>query len=262
MTCKELNLWLLATDLLASPPREVRSHLDVCSHCHQQHHRLLRLNEKVHDLPVPPPSPDARANLLRGLDAARGPRPVFWPHYRWYALAGAAALLLAVLGIAVVNGLHRQPGDPSAVVEPAHNPQAAAQPSDAVGNVLDRHLKLARGLTPAERFQELSGIAGDLHAESLRLAKSPASAELAEVVKLYRDVVNRGRLAKRADELPMADKKRLILPLLPELHQNEKAAEQLAAAAPADTARSLRELTATTRELRGELSKLVGVKPL
>ena len=49
MTCKELNLWLLATDLLASPPREVRSHLDVCSPCHQRHHRLLNLNEKVHD---------------------------------------------------------------------------------------------------------------------------------------------------------------------------------------------------------------------
>jgi hypothetical protein len=263
MTCKEMNLWLLATDLLASPPREVRSHLDSCHRCHQQHHRLLHLHETVHDLPVPPPSSDARARLLRSLQNAPGPRPAHWPRFHWYALtfAGAAALLLVILGAAVINGVHQRTDDTADQKEP-ENKRAAAEQHDVLGSALDRHLQLAKGPPSAEKFQVLMGLANDLHAESLRLAKAPASADLAAVVRLYQRVVREGRLAERADALALADKQRLLVPLLPELRQNETAAAQLAENAPADVARSLRALTATTRDLRGKLGNLVGEKML
>src|SRR5207247_1526963 len=131
-----------------------------------------------------------------------------------------------------------------------------------VSNVLERHLRLAKGLSPAERFQQLAGLADDLRTESLRLAKAPASAELSAVTKLYQRVVREGKLADRAGALPLAEQKRLILPMLQELRQSEIASDRLAATAPADVAASLRELRTTTRALRGELSTLVGEKAL
>jgi hypothetical protein len=260
ITCKELYLWFLATDLLATPPREVRVHIDDCPRCRQRHQRLLNLNAVVHDLPVSPASPDARARLLRSLDAAPGPRPAFWPRFRWQVLAGvAAALLLAVVGVAaVVNGLNPERIE----TEDAPQTRKAEPEPDVVGSVLDRHLKLAKGLTPAERYQELMGVATDLRGEALRLAKAPASAELGAVVKLYQRVVREGRLLERAEALPLMDQTHLITPLLRKLWEDEKAAEKLLGTAPADVAAPLRELTATTRELRGRLSKMVGEKPL
>jgi len=260
MTCKELNLWLLATDLLATPPREVRSHLNDCGRCQQQHQRLLYLNESVRTLPAPPASPGARSQLLRSLKTAPGPQPAPWFRQRWhYAAAVAAALLLAVGIFALVSQQHQPRTEPEVVVLP--RPHEAAKP-DVVGNVLERQLKLAKGLPPAERFQQLVGLADDLRQESLRLAQTPASAELAAVTRLYQRVVQEGKLSERVGGLPQAEQKRLLVPLLKELRQSENASERLARTAPADVARSLRELTVTTRELRQKLSALVVEKTL
>jgi len=260
MTCKELNLWLLATDLLATPPREVRNHLDDCGSCQLRHQRLLNLNETVRTLPPPPASPVARGQLLRSLKTAPGPQPAPWFRQRWhYAAAVAAALLVAVGTLALVIHHQQPPGESEVVVLP--NPHEASKP-DVVGNVLERQLKLAKGLPQAERFQQLVGLADDLRQESLRLAQSPAPAELAAVTRLYQRVVREGKLSERAGSLPRAEQKRLIVPLLKELRQSEITGERLAGTAPADVARSLRELTVTTRELRLKLSDLVVEKSL
>ena len=85
-----------------------------------------------------------------------------------------------------------------------------------------------------------------------------AAAELAAVTKLYQRVVRDGKLSERAaGDLTAAEQKRLIVPLLKELRQSEIAGDRLAGTAPAEVARSLRELTGTTRELRQKLSALV-----
>jgi hypothetical protein len=123
-------------------------------------------------------------------------------------------------------------------------------------------LKLAKGLSPAERFQELMGLADDLRGESLRLAQAPASAEAAAVAKMYQRVVREGKLVDRAAKLPLAEQKRLIVPRLKQLWQSEVAAQQLVEAAPADVAAALRTLAATTRELRTQLSALVAEEAL
>ncbi len=259
MTCKELNLWLLAADLQAAPPREVRSHLEVCPRCQRYQQRLQQLNDTARDLPAPPARSGARVRLLRSLEHAPGPRPAFWVRFRWQAGAVAAVLLLAVGGFALLRNLEPTPEEQAEVKTPVRDEAAEAA---VVGSILDRQLKLATGLKPAERFQVLMGLADDLRGESLRLAQAPASAELAAVTKLYQRVVREGRLVDRAAKLPLADQKRLIVPRLRQLRQGEVAAEQLVATAPADVAASLRTLAATTRDLRARLSALVAEEAL
>jgi hypothetical protein len=261
MTCEQVTLWLLHADSRAAPPDDVAAHLKDCRRCRRRGARLRRLDRAVRRLPVPPDNPAARARVLAGI--GDGParrellatRTVLPGRRRWRGvLARAAAVLLLMSGFGV---LALWVGGPE---PPPTQPQARSH-ADVVGRLVDRHVQLAEGLLPDERFRVLADLAADLGNESLRLAELSAATELQAVARLYERVVGED-LVPRAAKLPAEQRRRLVLEVVAELRQTEIDAERAAAGAAPEAAVSLRHLAATAQRARLQLATLVGEKTL
>jgi hypothetical protein len=264
MTCKQATHWLLQADDGAAPPDAVAEHLRDCRRCRRRRVRLRRLNAAVRRLPVPPDNPAARALVIERIrtaaaqqvpaatlrpPAARLPAAVR-PWRRW--LARAAMILVLVGGF---GWLVLETGDTEV------DEQGATESTDVVARLVERHLQLAEGLSPDERFQVFAAMAVDLRNESLRLAKQPGAKELPALARLYDKVVRDGLLA-RAGQLPEESRRPLVLAVVAELRQTENEARTAAAHAPPETAASLQALAASAQRARTQLAALLGDKTL
>jgi hypothetical protein len=256
MNCKAVALWLYNADRLADPPVEVSAHLRECSRCRRRRGRLRRLHRAVRRLPPPADNPAARDRILM-LIAARQPAvqvvSVMKPRRRWPGLlARAAAVLLLVGGLGWL--LTRHLGDPEPVGPPA------VGEDEVMAKLVHRHVQLAEGLPPEQRFQVLAAMAADLGGEALRLAHEP-SGDLAAVVRLYERLLREG-VVDRARKLPAGQQPRLLAPVLAELRKAHAEAEAALRTAGPTAAASLRSMAAAARDAHNELGPLVGEKLL
>jgi len=217
---------------------------------------LLCLDEEIRRLPTPTPSPAVRAALMERIAGSPETIPgetVPLPRRRSGRglMVRAAAMLLVTAGFFWSLTVDRDP--------PADGPRGdgnAPADTDVLARALERQLQVAGGLPPDERFHVLVGLAADLRAESLRLARQPALSELSTVAQLYDQVVREGVMG-RARRLPAEQQRRLLLPLLEDLRQTEAEVERTAHNTPADVAESLRGLATTARAARVELQEIL-----
>jgi hypothetical protein len=72
---------------------ELRAHVDACPACTAAYRNLARVLDACDDLPVPEPHPAFESRMWSRLEPQLHPRPVL--RNRWFALAAAAAMLVA-----------------------------------------------------------------------------------------------------------------------------------------------------------------------
>jgi hypothetical protein len=122
--------------------------------------------------------------------------------------------------------------------------------------LIERHIHLAKGQTPENRFQVLVDMAADLRIESLRLANVDAELELPALVDLYTRVVQEGLVA-RAKQVPADQVKALRV----ELRRTQIDAGQAAIGAPPNVAAVLRQLADSARTAEEQLNALGEATP-
>jgi hypothetical protein len=260
MTCDVVQKRLLACDRPDLPPVDLKGHLVACPVCRAWHRRLVRLEQQIPTLPVPP-SQTRQAFLQRLITEPvrpESPAPVMPQLVRFtppgpsrkerglqkmaVAFALAAAMLLFAVGWWVWQ-----------------RPAAARIGSTEAARALDRDLndrlndRLARSGTPQLGVKNMAELAEELRQEVVDRVED--AEQLAILARFYAEVV-RTHLLRYANELPDPHRPQL-LDIARRFDQTESDFGRLAAAAKDGCAESLRTIAMTAHEVAHELRQLV-----
>src|SRR5262249_46833356 len=127
-------------------------------------------------------------------------------------------------------------------------PETAAAPTDPLlATLLKHNLELASELPPEKNLSTLAALARELDGETRNLARVAGEKELMALADLYDDVVRKGVLA-RADDVPLADREKVLTPIAGELFAASTAAKRLAEDVPASAAAPLKKIAAAADE--------------
>jgi hypothetical protein len=241
MNCAATRNTLLGSERLDPPPDEARAHLARCADCRGWWQRLLRLEEQVRRLPVPP-SPRKETLVCRfrepaqrpanGRDVLRFPStprpsapsgqrpPLKERGQKKVAVAVALAATLAVFAV----GLWFWPQQPS--------PSAFhTKPLDPLARRrADRDRILDQASGPREQVRQLALLVEKLQGEVRQ--HQTDRAHLDEVARFYREVVCEN-LLQYARKLSPAERQQLLPAITERLRQGESEASRLAARFPA-----------------------------
>ena len=262
MKCELVQRRLLSIENPAQAPADLRAHLAVCGVCRDWQHQLLLIERHVSHLPVPPSRAKARLLhqfLLEPATEGKGQKtaatlpeaPVpprraarafsrlrSFPYERLAASLAAAVLVLALGWWLWPEGPAPLPPAASAPVKPVADPLLTC--------LVRRDVRLARAETPRERLEILADLADDLRGEVQVLAQVTAGEELAELAKLYEQVVRDG-IVKQAQALAAADRRQLLGSMASRLAGVERAVGRLARKVPPEHAPPLQVIVAAAR---------------
>jgi hypothetical protein len=261
MKCRAVYAWLLEARDMSALPAEVQRHLQGCADCTSQLQQLQRLDHEIKDLPFPPETPGVRERLLASLPE-RPETPATLPlrpaaRFGWRSLLVTAAACLLV-GLAFGRFLgprQRTASPPSAgskeitrdqrgperstegplvvdLNEKQHQPAPGSAPKrteqqDVVSRVVQRDVRLASDISPADKVRVLNDLAGDLQAEALRSVRSKGLEQLPLVADLHEQVLRRG-LARRAATLSVGDRPAVVPEIQDRLRSSEQTLRQTA----------------------------------
>ncbi len=269
MNCSQVYLWMLSAEAAEGPlPPALRRHLRLCRRCARRRRRALRLNWQVRQGAPLLDDPAARARIAEAVArtpaASAKPRRLPLRAPRLLPWAAAAVLLLAILGALLALPKRENPAKPPGVAAsppppsveqpapPKEDAVAVAPPAppeagegDLLQRVVRRDLSLARADGPADQFQTLAAMAGDLWGEAERQARLRGRSDLAQLAGLYERVVSRG-VVGRALALNDAKRKEVLPPVVEQLRDAAGAADRLAAATP-EAAPALDRLSSASR---------------
>lgn len=261
MNCAIVQNRLLSCDRPDLPPVDVKGHLVECPVCRAWHRRLVRMEQQLLELPVPPCL--TKQAFLRGLVAEppaavpeppavapqivrlRPPGPA--PKERALqkvavAFALAAAMLLFSVGLWVWH--HTPQGSPDTL--------ARQQYREELGRRLDE--RLAKAGTPRRAVEAMDELAELLQREAQDLARRDERERLAELSQFYAQVV-REQLLPFARRLPATDRPDVLNPVVRRLSAAESELERLAAERSSH-AESLRAIAAAARDTAHDLEVL------
>jgi hypothetical protein len=252
MNCTTVRQHLLASERPDRPVPVLAAHLAGCPVCRSWHRRLVRLEQDIPHLPVPPSSPPA-ALLERVL---HGPPPgqLIAPTYTLRANPDAVreggrqklALAFAMAASLVVFALGWW----------AWPRQEAVQPISPrlVRYLQDRNIYQEKARTPQERVVRLADLADKYMKEASGNKTRPE--QLADLAFCFEQL---GRnLLEYAEEVPDTDRA-VLLRVSARLSQLESTATQLAVeweTGHRASARSLRQIAAVARDVDLKLMKL------
>jgi hypothetical protein len=277
MKCRTCRQHLLTSDNPALPAREVADHLSGCPDCREWQRRLLRIEDIVARIPVPPSQPpELLLRRILGQQAAPPALPAR-PRSRWLVLGGAglaAAAVLIATGIflgdwlarTVRRGPHRSEGPaplarvPQKQARPAQKDRAPAGPAVAdplVARLLACDLNLAQADTPRQRVENLAALADELQGETRALADVAGPDDLRALAGLYERVVRDGVVA-RAGSLPAAERRPVLAPIADRLERTRRDLQELARAARPASADTLRQLAEAAGAGDSRLRALMG----
>jgi hypothetical protein len=243
MNCELLQRRLLNLERPDRPPAEVQAHLAGCPSCREWQRRLVRLEQRVALLPVPPST--AKAEFVARLRAGQGERAARQPNgtanrgqrreraLRKLALAtslAAALMLLAVMWWALQWSQTDQ-----------------KLPGDLLAQLVQHDVELAKVDTQPSRLKELTATADDLHAQAGLLCRMKYADDLGELARWYRQVVE--KLPQQAQGLTNGDPEKLAR----HLDEADHATRKLVASAPPDCVPPLRDMAAAARDAAGQL---------
>jgi hypothetical protein len=253
MNCKTYQRELMQVEDPVRPPAALQGHLDRCPACRDWLDRLVRIEQHVRWLPVPESD---RLAAVRQQVLFPPPAPVLPlpPPLRsarlvWGAAGAAAALLLAAL---LWWSRGRDQGPDALVERPTPDPFLAS--------LMERNLTLARAESPRDRVEALAGLADDLHGETRLLATTAEARDLDDLASLYDQVVRQG-VAARARDLPPEQARQVLSAIAARLGQTGAACDELARQLSDDSARPLRTMAATARDVQQELVRLLEEMP-
>ena len=239
-----MNCELLQNRLLALPdprrvPQELQGHLTSCPACREWLRALLRVDGALARLPVPAPSPGAKAAVLERFRTrpARAPEPQAEPRrFRlralWPAAAIAATSLVGVLAWMNLNG----PRDAVA--------QTPADPMLADAMKFRTALEAAR--SPDERVRVFLDWADSLQSNMQTWARVDTGENLADAAKMYAKVVREGVIGQAKD---VSDPQRkAVKEAADRLAEAYQKAERLAQEVPPASVAPLQEVAAAARE--------------
>jgi hypothetical protein len=221
MNCTMIQRRLLGAERPDHPPPEVREHLAECAECRGVQQELLRLEENLARLPVPP-SEGKAAFVLHFVAGAMPPRQVpaalrlKEEGRRKVAVAFALAAGLLICALAMWAWTNRPPED-------------GGNRAVAVRTGIDRKEQLSKALSPertAERVQRLADLAEKVLAEA-REYRADVD-RLGEASRFFVQVVHEHLLAQARD-LPKADRAKLLPAMAERMRWAESEASRLAA---------------------------------
>lgn len=228
MNCQGFQRRLLTLERPECPPAEVRLHLGQCQACREWHARLLRLEEHIQQLRVPPPRRKAEFLASLAADPLAPPviaSPLLAPPPRKeralrkmaVAFAMAASLLVCALGLWAWKH--------SSSSAPAPVPGPGAGPTRSLIVRVDSDPRWVKARTPAERLTVLREMTAEVPARMAELARESSVAELNGQVELYRDVVN--KIVHMQRELSPGERPAVLRPLIERLSAASREARQL-----------------------------------
>jgi hypothetical protein len=262
MNCDVVQNRLLSCDRPDLPPVDLKGHLVACPVCRAWHRRLVRLQQQLPKLPVPP-SETKQAFLQRLVaEPARTEQvtPVVPQLVRYnprvpsrkerglqkmaLAFAMAAAMLLFAVGW---WALHR----------PAPVRAGSSEEARALADDLNNRLayRMLRSGTPRQGVENMAELADELHRKAVELSRPEDAEQLAVLARYYGKVV-RDHLLTFARYLPPNGRPDLLEAVTDRLARTESELEGLAAAANEGSAESLRAIAATARDAVRDLQAL------
>jgi hypothetical protein len=259
MTCDVIQNRLLACDRPDLPPVDLKGHLVACPVCRAWHRRLVRLEQQIAKLPVPPS--EAKQAFLQRLVAepvrAEKLAPAVPQLVRYtppgpsrkerglQKMAVAFALAAAMLLFAVGWWAWQRPAPDNLV---------SSEVARALDNDLNNRLadRLARSGTPQLGVKNMAELAEELRQEIVVHAED--AEQLAILARFYGLVV-RNHLLSYANQLP-AHLRTNLAAIVNRLDQTESDFERLAAAAKDGCAESLRAIAVAARETAHDLRQL------
>jgi hypothetical protein len=241
MICTGMQRQLLSIERADRPPPEVREHLESCAECREVQRRLLDMEQRVRQLPVPE-SEGRSAFVLQFLEGQLPTRHVP-PQLRLreggrrklaIALGLAAGLAICALGLWAWTSHAPDPPDHGL----------------ARRGLRDREEQLHQRLTQArsarERVQGLTELADDVLGEARTLVADAAGMD--EVAHFYGQVI-REHLLTHARTLSQAERAALLPAIAERLRWAESEAMRLAVdPAYGSTASSFREIASAAGE--------------
>lgn len=265
MNCQQCQRLLLECDDPGTQPLDAAAHLAECLACQAWQKRLLKIESNVPRVPVPPSQAGDKLKrffLEPAPVPASAPTPAVLPGPRrwhtWIRVAGglAAAVLLALVGIWLGRLASRLVQPPVAQQQEQPLPEPPALAGSLAAQVLDCDLRLAQTDDPRERLAVLAEIANLLQGETQPLTRAAAAQELAKLAGLYDQVLQKGVVARAAD-VPRAQRKSALEPVVAKLAQAQKAAETLAVGRDPALAAPLLQIAAVAQKTSGQLHKLM-----
>jgi hypothetical protein len=260
MSCEIVQSRLLACDQPDLPPVDLKGHLVTCPICRAWHRRLVRLEQQIAKLPVPP-AQTMQAFLQRLVaepPRTEQPAPAAPQLVRYsppgpsrkerglQKMAVAFALAAAMLLFAVGWWVWLRP----APVRGGFSEAARALDADLNNRLAYR---VARSGTPQLGVQNMAELADELHQEVL--AHVEYAEQLAILARFYNQVV-RDHLLSYASQLP-ANLRSNLVDIVTRLGQTESDIERLAAGAKDGCVESLQTIASTARTAAHDLRQLV-----
>ncbi|MBN9120587.1 MAG: hypothetical protein J0I06_15780 [Planctomycetes bacterium] len=254
-----MNCQAVQNQILNLPdPRELtpalREHVLTCSACQAWARGAARLESLLERLPIPP-APGAKKEALLGELMQADPviRPMAAPATRpgfglvavrflrrnASVVGGLAAAVLVAVG---VYWLWPRP-QPETVKTPPPERHPLLQ------KIVAGNTAMARANTTTRRLEILGGMADDIATDTRGMARIANGAELRQMAGWYDDVVKDGMVKQidRLNDVPEADKKKLLNGLADKLAADAAAADRLSGEVPQDAQPALQRMAATAR---------------
>jgi hypothetical protein len=256
MNCHALRRRLLAAERPDRADAETSRHLDDCAACRSLRDRLVELERRLPDLPVPSADAAREACKRRLLD----PLPVGEPYLvplrlpaelprergqrkLAVAIALVAALLLLVIGVALwPRGGKARP--------------TVVEESDLSVRRAKRDQRVAEVYTERERVDVLAAIAEELRTEARAIPVGDPARKMPTLTRFYGEVV-RDDLPAMVKRLPAQQRAAVIEALAEQLRSAESELQRQAAARNLGPNDPLLELAAASREGHDRLRALL-----
>jgi hypothetical protein len=224
MNCTTIQRRLLTMTEPGQPPSAIREHLESCAVCQEMQRRLLQVEAHIPHLPVPHSA--GRTAFLQRFKA----ETTVWDrlHFRmrnlqrWQLITTALAASLMLFMLAWFLA----PSDAPL----AGRPSKQTSPDALLARLVQRNLKLAEKNVPRDQVEILAELAEDLRGQSQPLVYYGAGREgkdsLRDLADWYGQVVRMG--VTRAGQLPQADRRPVLAPIIKQLTRACDDAEHLA----------------------------------
>ena len=273
MNCETARNRLLALPDPAAIPPALGAHLDVCPICRTWQQLLARVEVGiVATAPMPAASPARQQLIAQFRDAAPTARPVAKVPAKVMAAKATPKPVPTVQPAAARRGIGDRlarlwPGGLvaaallvgalvwSSLRKPEQPPVAALPPDPFLEKVVAAKVRLDNAPDAAERLAVLDSMGQMIHEEATTLSKVTPGSEMESLARMYERVVADG-MVEQARLMSADEQKAKLREYQNRLAKAEQEANRLAAEAPPEGVRPLKDMARAAEKGRTELARM------